>query len=288
MSFRTRLLFCTLLCAWAWVPGRSHAQTPAECRQRVDTVLGFDSRVVARITPRTAINLGLAERIFRLTFMDGDWQVPECQAIARRTSHALYRFVALRLEWLLNQGNLAALHHELALLRPLHSRPDAARSLLDALPRQLETRYLETLRTHLQALLRESPWVDYMRVQFDFSTWTEEWRVVLGATAVAAVDLSQSRIALAPFALPPQELEYFLFHELAHLHHWQAFPSQRRDLRASESYAWARTFEFVRWRAARGETVPAEIERIRNLVVGPNGLGLARWTEAVLRGRGLH
>ncbi len=274
------------------LPHAAHAEpgapaaggAPASCEARVSAVLSFDSNRLPQLSPRTPLTLEWIERIVFLSSADANSSLQDCERLLREVRAHLSTYIHRRLESHLTAGRLEILQHEMTLLKTLHNSSTTRAALEGALPADLSTRYLEQLRDRLFARLSLSPWSQYRDLGFSLEEWTPEWRVALGTDSVAATSLRDARVALAPFALPPGELEYFLFHELAHLAHWRAFPREHASLRRSERFAWSATLDFIAWRTEQHDAIPAEIRRLQNLITG---LGLDGWTSIVLRARGL-
>lgn len=99
--------------------------------------------------------------------------------------------------------------------------------------------------------MSRSEWAGWQTrlAQLHLEDWTPEWQDRLHAPASSAVDLNNGDVALSVIETAPLDVELLLFHELAHLIHWDmgggsGRVSSHARLLDNETFAWSETFKW--------------------------------------------
>jgi len=188
---------------------------------------------------------------------------------------ALDEFFDQRLVFLLNTGELDRFNKEILILREAPPKSSWRKETYRHF-KKLEIPYLQAIREKLYKDLTNTKWSKYTNYYAEITTWDHDWSALMGREAPAAVNLLEKQIALRPFEFSPDELEIFLFHELAHLDNGRA---NHLSPVGAEVFAWTQTIDYIEYLQASGRIIPDYFVKI---VSATSSLGIREWVRAVL------
>jgi hypothetical protein len=257
-----------------------------DCIQGIDKYLHFDfAQLRAKktsISRQNPISIGLAQDAYFLKFQF-EKKITQlnpvhqniCRAQAAEAYRDLLQYFVRRLEHLLDDHLTVTFAQESAyVLAPRITREEKA-DVSSLFSHKLTPRYLALLREELNNELSTTRWTFYTNIFAELTIWDEEWSILTGREAPAAVWFERAQIALRPLEYTAEESKIFLFHELSHL------ASSRKGLE-NEIDAWAETLAFLESRERKGIACPSIFQRVREAV---QFQGLDVWVRGVISRR---
>lgn len=276
------------LAACALLIAMPRAQS-ADCVAGLRALIGWDPAPLFtgdQISARTPISLAWVSTADLLALdLDVHLQLsPGQRALCRSQADTIVgeldRYVARRFDALLERSAIESFDAEAKIVLR-SSRRESVRKLV----RDRELTYLSQIHGRLMDSLRSTHWSHYSLRAFQLQSWNPEWRLLLGREAPAAVEFASSRIALRPLEYTPDELVFFLFHELSHLAHVPPEVTGESGLEAclrAEVPAWRETLAYIQEREAQHLTIPKRFLLIRE-GASPD---LEGWVRRVCESRG--